>query len=1123
MKRKATTSNRRLLDELSNSNEPPSDERQLEIRARLGDLEAEFQRIVGRPFASNLAEKEIPNKAKSTWDAIQAHQSLLSPIRVVTQEIWQTIFQLLLEADEESEKAPNLNVLATLCRVARHWRSAAITHCRLWARLPSIWMYSLKMQTFDKLKNCLRLFISRSGALPLTFHCSIYKGIWKSREDHVREILRLVIQQSHRWKEVSIKMPFDAHEELALVKGKLPMLSKLTLNVGHSYCTSKSQEITIDYFQDAPNLQSVDISARYVFDDTNMSHPKIIFKLPVSQLENYKVETHCDTVYSDLLEGESDKLRVVEVLSSRMPELPSTPLTFPKLEKLDLRTGTNGSVITDHLEFLSLPALLDLEIRARFEPPDPLYDKILSLIRRSGCSLTRLALDNVSAQADVLVGILALSPRLEELDIFVANTLVLDTLVLDQASPNPAAPKLKKLTLRCADRGGELEVLDGSAFMQMFKSRMRALDAADPELFQPLEEIRFVWEDDEMLHMQLTLFETTEREATLTAEEDEEGFPFRQLASKLRLDLRTKLVRHMRELEGAKLTEGSSLVLMRRGLPYLLHRLKEMPSGRVLGDRVFHFRSRGGALLEKWKPFLLKDIRSFPYRWSHCANGVAFLRRNMKEEEDDNIWKDIIGVSRDSRMPYDMMAFTPWLCHQSNDVGGTSKLDAKLSAYHAKTLRAQTRLFETLDVLDEMERTHAEQLALNERREGRLKQKMKTYAEVARKAGEEMEDMQQAVLKLVDKVEKHNGYKSIKPSQLHVSSLLDPIEPIMPRRVSPTDVEDLLSYAASMIEVVRRERAMERKAHQKTKEWAQSRIAALEAQLSRREIELARCATHCFSSRDTAPAAASLQDEPVPHQQYVDTLQWTIAKNRTLELEINALSEKLTEVRLKEGKPQDESFLSNALDVDHTPTRPHPSSVAGLGQQIQELGQLIDTLKEDRASWRSAIDSEKLSLQKLPETFVNRLQTVEEECARLRLSEEDLRRQLDQLHLQDQARESELRDKLQLLDTRISAITTNNATQNDGDTIRVPEPQHSTPKSPPPQDLLDDGEVSMDLETPLIPTMIMEPPSPPLEPFDSPDPVPQRPSQSPSPITLSPLVDPPSIPLPETPPSPGSS
>ena len=71
--------------------------------------------------------------------------------------------------------------------------------------------------------------------------------------------------------------------------------------------------------------------------------------------------------------------------------------------------------------------------------------------------------------------------------------------------------------------------------------------------------------------------------------------------------------------------------------------------------------------------------------------------------------------------------------------------------YHAKALRAQTRLFETLDVLDEMERTHAEQLALNERREAKMKQKMKAYAEVARKAEEETEDMRQAVLKLIDK------------------------------------------------------------------------------------------------------------------------------------------------------------------------------------------------------------------------------------------------------------------------------------------------------------------------------------------------------------------------------------
>lgn len=50
-----------------------------------------------------------------------------------------------------------------------------------------------------------------------------------------------------------------------------------------------------------------------------------------------------------------------------------------------------------------------------------------------------------------------------------------------------------------------------------------------------------------------------------------------------------------------------------------------------------------------------------------------------------------------------------------------------------------------------MERTHAEQLALNERREGKMKQKMRAYSDVAKKAEEETEDMRQAVLKLIDK------------------------------------------------------------------------------------------------------------------------------------------------------------------------------------------------------------------------------------------------------------------------------------------------------------------------------------------------------------------------------------
>lgn len=76
----------------------------------------------------------------------------------------------------------------------------------------------------------------------------------------------------------------------------------------------------------------------------------------------------------------------------------------------------------------------------------------------------------------------------------------------------------------------------------------------------------------------------------------------------------------------------------------------------------------------------------------------------------------------------------------------------------------------------------------------------------------------------------------------------------------------------------------------------------------------------------------------------------------------------------------------------------------------------------------------------------------------------------------------------------------------DGDTIRIKSSSpHSDdePHSP-------DGEQSMDIATPLMPTIFMEPPALPLEieqiHLQSPNPTPHSPSLPPSPFQLSPNV-----------------
>lgn len=208
----------------------------------------------------------------------------------------------------------------------------------------------------------------------------------------------------------------------------------------------------------------------------------------------------------------------------------------------------------------------------------------------------------------------------------------------------------------------------------------------------------------------------------------------------------------------------------------------------------------------------------------------------------------------------------------------------------------------------------------------------------------------------------------------------EPIELPLSKRAAPADAEELLSYAASMIEVARKERNIERKAHQKTKEWAQARIANLEAQLARRDADLARCIAQCHDT-PTVPA------EPPVQKDYVsNSLHWAINKNKSLEMEIHSLNERVSCPCIMSGLHKcllTTRQLSNMRlrDGAGSPVQAQSDStlVGGLEEQVRELGSLIDGLKQDRQDWRTVIDSEK---QPPLDPFAERLRLVEEECAR---------------------------------------------------------------------------------------------------------------------------------------------
>ncbi|KAF8989683.1 hypothetical protein BDQ17DRAFT_1434286 [Cyathus striatus] len=163
-----------------------------------------------------------------------------------------------------------------------------------------------------------------------------------------------------------------------------------------------------------------------------------------------------------------------------------------------------------------------------------------------------------------------------------------------------------------------------------------------------------------------------------------------------------------------------------------------------------------------------------------------------------------------------------------------------------------------------------------------------------------------------------------------------------------------------------------------------------------------------------------------------------------------------------------------------------------LDNQIKELAAQVDAFKQERDVLSRVILSEKQLDEQCPVSIEipERLNAVEMECLRLRHSEENLRSEVEALQRSAQAREQHLVEEIQALKEQISALTV------------------QTKKSPSgPEDLLNDqdGELSMELVTPLQPTSLLRDNShsPPLSPaHDGP---------------LSPNKHPPSISLPPSP------
>jgi hypothetical protein len=382
---------------------------------------------------------------EETVELLRQHQSIVSPARRMPTELICDILALTWEAYKDTANGPPWY----LGHICRHWRHSALLYPNLWS---SITVPSFKSSRGNHLLSSIEAQLVRSADVPLDLY-------WPSVQSQVDpRLLDLIFYHCRRWRSLHFHDPAQ-HQDRMLhwlrpVDGQLDQLQKLTL-VGHY------RMFVGDMFATAPNLRKVILT-----DGVSSCSPDGIV-IPWRQITHYR--------------GTYTARRQLNILRAA-PDLVECDLGFTNV---DFESDPDASMIdlpnlrrlsSEHvavLEYLTAPAVEDLRLTLGREQLVPL----LPFIHRSSCTLTRLALTELSAIDVDVMSTLRELPSLAYLlleyasdaEIGAYDGFVWINAMFVSGAPSDICPDLKTLVVGYTD-ADQLPF----AFFEMVRSRFQA-------------------------------------------------------------------------------------------------------------------------------------------------------------------------------------------------------------------------------------------------------------------------------------------------------------------------------------------------------------------------------------------------------------------------------------------------------------------------------------------------------------------------------------------------------------------------------------------------------------------------------------------------------------------------
>ncbi|KAL1718134.1 hypothetical protein EV715DRAFT_201847 [Schizophyllum commune] len=333
-------------------------------------------------------------------------------IDALPDEVLEAIFYTLVLAVDGPifsvfSTAPDVHLIGDLALVSRRWHAVLLGNPHIWARA-RIHLYgpsgARNARVFERAMDAL----ARSGDLPLTVN-------FRFESLHNSDLaIAPILRTCSRWQTAHLHIPDDHFElpEFQSMKGELPLLRSLSLSLPRLNMGLHKLPRVVDTFRQCPMLKSVTLWNEVLGP---------VLDLPWTRLTSLTV--HGWTV-DDVIKCVADctaleRLTVHDVLddvNGAGSDHIHKHLTHTTIRALHLTSGSWAVRTASLLNRLTLPSLEVFHIafwRENLRQWPQL--EFLSLLSRSGCSLSTLALHRVGLSIEELTEVLRAVPELTSL------------------------------------------------------------------------------------------------------------------------------------------------------------------------------------------------------------------------------------------------------------------------------------------------------------------------------------------------------------------------------------------------------------------------------------------------------------------------------------------------------------------------------------------------------------------------------------------------------------------------------------------------------------------------------------------------------------------------------------